>query len=61
MTVGECVLCGKIKKCLPKDIEHQEYDLCALCWKPSNRSYKEKAGRAGAENGFGFRLCRSLA
>ena len=33
MTVGKCVLCGKIRKCSPKEIEHQEYDVCAFCWK----------------------------
>jgi hypothetical protein len=33
MTVGQCVLCGNIRKCSPKEIERQEYDICLLCWK----------------------------
>jgi hypothetical protein len=33
MSVSECVLCGKIRKCSPKEIERQEYDICLLCWK----------------------------
>jgi len=33
MSVGKCVLCGKIRKCSPKEIERQEYDICLLCWK----------------------------
>jgi hypothetical protein len=45
MTVGKCVLCGKIRKCSPKEIEHQEYDLCALCWKALESKLQGK-GRA---------------
>ena len=33
MSVGKCVLCGKIRKCSSKEIERQEYDICLLCWK----------------------------
>ena len=33
MSMGECVLCGKIRKCSPREIERQEYDICLLCWK----------------------------
>ena len=61
MTVGKCVLCGKIRKCSPKEIEHQSTISAPCSGRPSNRSYKEKAERLEAESGFGFRLCRPLA
>jgi hypothetical protein len=33
MSHCKCALCGKIRKCSPKEIGHREYDICALCWK----------------------------
>jgi hypothetical protein len=33
MSVGKCVLCGKVRKCVLKEIDHREYDICARCWK----------------------------
>jgi len=29
-----CDLCGQAKKCLPKEIEGKEYDICSECWNP---------------------------
>jgi len=33
MSDCKCALCGKIRKCSPKEIEREEYDICARCWK----------------------------
>jgi len=60
MTVGKCALCGEIRKCSPKEIEHQEYDACAS-GRLSSQSYKGNGDRVGADSGFGFRLCKPLA
>ena len=27
-----CDLCGQSKKCLQKEIEGKEYDICSECW-----------------------------
>jgi hypothetical protein len=45
MSVGKCALCGRMRKCSPKEIEHREYDICALCWKSLETKLRGK-GRA---------------
>jgi len=32
MLVYKCDLCGAIKECLQKEIDHKEYDICRECW-----------------------------
>jgi hypothetical protein len=32
MVVYECDLCGEVKECLQKEIDHKEYDICRECW-----------------------------
>ncbi len=27
-----CDLCGETKKCLQKEVEGKEYDICSECW-----------------------------
>jgi len=29
-----CDLCGTIAKCLQKEIEGKEFDICERCWQP---------------------------
>jgi hypothetical protein len=45
MSVGKCALCEKMRKCLPKRIEHREYDICAPCWNALDSQLRGK-GRA---------------
>ena len=40
MTV--CDLCGKAKRCLKKEIEGKEYDICRACWSPLEEKLKGK-------------------
>jgi ribosome-binding protein aMBF1 (putative translation factor) len=37
-----CDLCGEAKKCLPKEIEGKEFDICADCWRPFAEKLKGK-------------------
>jgi hypothetical protein len=32
MVVHKCDLCGQVKECLQKEIDHTEYDICRECW-----------------------------
>lgn len=32
MVIYKCDLCGEIRDCMPRQIEHTEYDICAVCW-----------------------------
>jgi hypothetical protein len=32
MQVYQCDLCGQVKECLQKEIDHKEYDICRECW-----------------------------
>lgn len=32
MVIYKCDLCGQIKECLQKEIDHKEYDICRECW-----------------------------
>jgi len=32
MVVYKCDLCGQVKECLQKEIDHKEYDICRECW-----------------------------
>ena len=37
-----CDLCGQAKKCLLKEIEGKEYDICVACWEPIAEKLKGK-------------------
>ena len=37
-----CDLCGQTKKCLQKEIEGKEYDICSECWTPLGEKLKSK-------------------
>jgi hypothetical protein len=32
MIIYGCDLCGEIRDCRQREIEHTEYDICAECW-----------------------------
>jgi hypothetical protein len=32
MVIYRCDLCGEIRDCSQREIEHTEYDICADCW-----------------------------
>ena len=32
MIVYKCDLCGEVRDCTQREIEHIEYDICAECW-----------------------------
>jgi len=34
MIVYRCDLCGETMKCLQKEIDGKEYEICADCWNP---------------------------
>jgi ribosome-binding protein aMBF1 (putative translation factor) len=40
-----CDLCGTTARCLQKDIEGKEFDLCEDCWRP----FAERLGGKGRE------------
>jgi hypothetical protein len=40
-----CDLCGQSRKCLPRQIEGKDYDICPDCWNPLAKKLKGK-GRA---------------
>ncbi len=40
-----CALCRKRRRCGPREIERQEYDICAQCWKALESKLRGK-GRA---------------
>jgi hypothetical protein len=44
-----CDLCGRARKCLPREIEGKEYDICAECWKPLAGKLKGKGRTAQRE------------
>ena len=37
-----CDLCGEQKKCLQKEIERREFDICAECWRALEEKLKIK-------------------
>ena len=37
-----CDLCGDEKDCLQKEIEGEQYDICAECWNPLAQKLKGK-------------------
>ncbi len=37
-----CDMCGETKKCLQKEIEGREYDICSVCWAPLAERLKGK-------------------
>ena len=41
-----CDLCGEPKKCLQKEIDGKEYDICSECWNRLAEQLKGK-GRHG--------------
>ncbi len=46
-----CDLCGQEKKCRPREIEGQEYDICSECWTPIAAKLEGK-GRTTKETVF---------
>ena len=44
-----CDLCGKVKDCLPKEIEGREYDICSDCWNPFAHKLEGKGREKGRE------------
>ncbi|MGP0070615.1 MAG: hypothetical protein ACLPWF_01600 [Bryobacteraceae bacterium] len=46
-----CDLCGKTKRCRPREIEGKEYDICSDCWSPLAQKLKGK-GRGISETVF---------
>lgn len=45
MVVYKCDLCGQVRDCLQKEIDHKEYDICRECWSELQAKLKGK-GRA---------------
>jgi len=45
MVVYKCDLCGQVKECLQKEIDHKEYDICRECWSDLQAKLQGK-GRA---------------
>jgi hypothetical protein len=45
MVVYKCDLCGQVKECLQKEIDHKEYDICRECWSELQAKLQGK-GRA---------------
>jgi hypothetical protein len=45
MVVYKCDLCGQVKECLQKEIDHKEYDICRECWNELQAKLQGK-GRA---------------
>ena len=37
-----CDLCGKTAKCVQKQIEGLEFDICESCWKPLAEKLRRK-------------------
>jgi hypothetical protein len=37
-----CDLCGQAKKCLQKEIDGREFDICSDCWRPLEEKLKDK-------------------
>ena len=48
-----CDLCGKAKRCEPREIEGKEYDICSDCWNPLAQKLKGK-GRLKEEREMVF-------
>jgi len=48
-----CDLCGKVTRCLPKEIEGKQYEICSACWNPLAKKLKGK-GRAIKEREMVF-------
>ena len=45
MIVYKCDLCGQVRECLQKEIDHKEYDVCRECWNALQAKLQSK-GRA---------------
>ena len=43
-----CDLCGMTAKCLQKEIEELEFDICEACWKPLAEKLSGKGRVKGA-------------
>jgi hypothetical protein len=37
-----CDLCGRTRKCQPREIEGKEYDICPACWSPLAKKLEGK-------------------
>ena len=57
-----CDLCGMTAKCVQKQIEDLEFDICESCWKPlaEKLTGKGRAKGAHAEDGRRIRGGRLL-
>jgi Zinc finger, ZZ type len=42
MVVYKCDLCGQVKECRQKEIDHKEYDICRECWSELQAKLKGK-------------------
>ena len=45
MVVYKCDLCGQVKECLQKEIDHKKYEICRGCWSELEAKLQGK-GRA---------------
>jgi hypothetical protein len=48
MVVYKCDLCGRVKECLQKQIDHREYDICRECWSELEVKLKGKGRGKGS-------------
>jgi hypothetical protein len=48
-----CDLCGEVKRCLPREIEGKQYEICSACWNPLAKKLKGK-GRVAKEREMVF-------
>jgi ribosome-binding protein aMBF1 (putative translation factor) len=42
MHMTRCDLCGTTAKCLQKEIEGKEFDICERCWQPFAEKFTSK-------------------
>ena len=40
-----CDLCGEERKCVPRQIEDREFDICEVCWRPLAEKLSGKGRR----------------
>jgi len=38
----KCDLCGEVTRCLPKEIEGKQYEICSSCWNPLAKKLRGK-------------------
>jgi ribosome-binding protein aMBF1 (putative translation factor) len=49
MIVYRCDLCGEIRDCTAREIEHSEYDICTECWDALMAKLKSKGRQSHRE------------